>query len=634
MAELEREQADRISDVEVSMTERFTSLFEHMQEGVALHEVICDAEGRPIDYRILDVNAMYVQHTGLQRADAAGKLASELYGTGSPPYLQEFCSVGMGAPAYRFETYFAPLDRHFSISVAPLGPKAFATIFSDISLQKKQANALERIRLHQRALLDNQPHLTWLKDLEGRFLAVNQAFATACGQPSPEAVVGKTDFEVWQRGLAEVYRADDEAVIASGTQKAVEEEIVGVDGTGRWFETYKSPVFDPDGSIVGTTGVSRDISTRKRAELARLQSERKFEQVFELAPDPIAVTTMGGEMLYVNRAFCKATGFSRDEMMGRRTLDLGVWEDPLARVRAMAQLQHEGHFESVEMTLVSKSGEKRHMEMSGALIELDGGTVMITAARDITEHRLAEQQAKLAADTLAQYFKLSLDLLCIANREGRFVRLNPAWADVLGIPISELEGKQFLDLVHPEDIESTLTVMRQLAEGNNVIDFQNRFRHASGTWRWIEWRSVPDGHGLVYAVARDISRRREDEAALRAAERAAAASREQLLSVSELAHIGHFIIDFANSEVQWTPEFYRIVGIDPGSCVPTLDAGRATIHPDDLVAIEGAVEAAAKHQAATRLYNRVVRPNGEVRYCLSIIESHRIAPCRAGAAQA
>src|SRR4029079_601298 len=134
-------------------------------------------------------------------------------------------------------------------------------------------------RLAQRALLDNQPHLAWLKDVEGRFLAVNKVFAEACGLSSPELLVGKTDLDVWPRELAEAYRADDASVMASGRQKAVEEPIARVDGT-RWFETYKSPVFAPDGSIVGTTGVARDVTERKTAEQKALRAEeerRKLE---------------------------------------------------------------------------------------------------------------------------------------------------------------------------------------------------------------------------------------------------------------------------------------------------------------------------------------------------------------------
>jgi PAS domain-containing protein len=95
-------------------TERlFRSLFLHMGEGVALHEVVTDGSGHPINYRILDVNPQYEGFTGLAPERVIGKLATEAYGTAEPPYLQEFTSVGMGAPPHRFETYFPPHDRHY-----------------------------------------------------------------------------------------------------------------------------------------------------------------------------------------------------------------------------------------------------------------------------------------------------------------------------------------------------------------------------------------------------------------------------------------------------------------------------------------------------------------------------------------
>jgi two-component system, cell cycle sensor histidine kinase and response regulator CckA len=619
MDDLDSEKGDRLSDIEVSMAERFTALFEHMHEGVALHEVTCDADGRPIDYRILDINPQYEQHTGLRRADVVGKLASVAYGTESPPYLQEFCSVGLGGPPKRMEVYFPPLARHFSISVAPLGPRVFATIFFDVTLAKQQAEAIEKSRLSQRALLDNQPHLTWLKDRDGRFLAVNQAFADACGQLSPESVVGKTDLDVWPQELAEAYRADDVSVMQSGTQKVVEELIAGSDGL-QCFETYKSPVLDPDGSIVGTTGVARDITVRKRAEEARLQSERKFAQVFDLAPDPIVVSTETGELLYANRAFCRTVGMAPDEMVGRRPVELGFWSDPEFRARTIEGIRRDGHLENLEMAAVSKDGTRSIMQVSGALAELDGHNVLIIAAKDVTEHRLAEQKAQQAKDELERYFNLSLDPMCIATTEGRFLRLNPAWEQVLGYPIARMEGALFLDLVHPDDVDATHAATRKLESGQQVIDFQNRYRHADGSWRWLEWRSAPDVQGLVYAVARDITRRQQAEMALRAAEREAARSRELLLGVAELAHIGHFTIDLDTRTVTWTPELFRIHGFEPDSFVPSIEAGRARIHPEDFAVVEAAIDAAARTQTATRLHNRIVRPNGEVRHCLAIIE--------------
>jgi two-component system, cell cycle sensor histidine kinase and response regulator CckA len=481
------------------------------------------------------------------------------------------------------------------------------------------AEAIEKSRLSLRALLDNQPHLAWLKDRESRFLAVNKAFAQACGQPSPEAVVGKTDLDVWPVELAEAYRADDRAVMESGIQKMVEEQIAGVDGT-RWFETYKSPVFEPDGRIVGTTGISRDITDRKRAEEERLRSERKLGQILDLAPDPIAVINSKGEWTFANQAFCELCGYQRSEFLGRRTAELEVWEDPGAWSEMARRLSGDGHVEGTEMVLLSRDGARHHVELTATVVEFDEATSIILAGRDVTRSRVAEESARKAAETLSQYFSLSPDLLCIANHEGRFIRLNPAWEQVLGYRLGELENGSFLDLVHPDDLEPTLAAMRRLREGDQVFDYQNRYRRKDGSWRWIEWRSVPGGQGLIFAVARDITQRRLDELALREAERTAARTRERLLSVSELAHIGHFVMDFSSGAITWTPELFRIFGQDPTCFQPTIEAVRGFIFGEDLAVADGAVAAARNSGQAQRFHFRAVRPNGELRYCLSIVE--------------
>jgi PAS domain S-box-containing protein len=109
---------------------------------------------------------------------------------------------------------------------------------------------------------------------------------------------------------------------------------------------------------------------------------------------------------------------------------------------------------------------------------------------------------------------VTLDLLCIADTDGFFRRLNPQWEAVLGYSLPELEGRQFLELVHPDDQASTLAAVGALSAQKIVLDFVNRYRCKDGSYRWIEWRSYPAGN-LIYAAARDITERRKAEEALR-----------------------------------------------------------------------------------------------------------------------
>lgn len=132
---------------------------------------------------------------------------------------------------------------------------------------------------------------------------------------------------------------------------------------------------------------------------------------------------------------------------------------------------------------------------------------------------------RAATELLAQkeeidrFFSLSLDLLCIADNQGHFRKLNTAWEATLGYPLAELERARFLDFVHPDDLDATLAAMKNLSAEKPVINFVNRYRCHDGSYRWIEWRSRPYGADVVYAAARDITDRKLAEDRIIASER-------------------------------------------------------------------------------------------------------------------
>jgi PAS domain S-box-containing protein len=119
---------------------------------------------------------------------------------------------------------------------------------------------------------------------------------------------------------------------------------------------------------------------------------------------------------------------------------------------------------------------------------------------------------------LDKFFSMNLDLLCIADTEGYFLRLNPAWEKTLGFGLVELMSKPFLELVHPEDVAATRKVMRALSDGGQILNFTNRYRRKDGIYRQIVWSAAAAGD-LIYAAARDITERIEAEATIRERER-------------------------------------------------------------------------------------------------------------------
>jgi len=123
----------------------------------------------------------------------------------------------------------------------------------------------------QKAVLDTIPDIVWLKDKDSKFLAVNEAFAKACGK-AKEELIGTSDFDFWPHDLAQRYRDDDIEVMRSGRKKVIEETLVHSGNEQVWIETIKSPVYADGGQVIGTVGISRNVTERKRAQ-QRVETE-------------------------------------------------------------------------------------------------------------------------------------------------------------------------------------------------------------------------------------------------------------------------------------------------------------------------------------------------------------------------
>jgi PAS domain S-box-containing protein len=201
---------------------QFRSLFENMSEGVALHEMIHNENGIAADYRILDVNRAFEKITGISGLRAKGTLASELYGTGTAPYLTEFNEVILTGKSFSFETYFKEMNKDFSISVTLFKPGYFATIFMDITQRKKseaEAQTMAEIAENSRqdilSILEDemQVHQELIDSEEkfsvsfmtspyaisisrpdnGQFIEINDAFCTISGFTREETL---NDFSI------------------------------------------------------------------------------------------------------------------------------------------------------------------------------------------------------------------------------------------------------------------------------------------------------------------------------------------------------------------------------------------------------------------------------------------------------
>jgi len=264
--------------------EIFRSLYLHMVEGVALHELVCDGEGNPTNYRILDVNPQFDGYVGISGSEAIGKLATEAYGTTEAPYLAEFSRATLSGTPTRFETHFAPFDRFYDISVVPFGTRQFATIFLDISERRRSERALRESEWY----LQRAQHIAHIGSY--RF---DIAKGTWRSSESLDVLFGIENG--FQRDLAgwlslvhheereEMHRYLVEDVVRAGHDFDRRYRIVRAnDGSVRWVHGMGELERDASGQPIVMVGIIQDITEQRNLEQQMLHSQ-KLESLGVLA---------------------------------------------------------------------------------------------------------------------------------------------------------------------------------------------------------------------------------------------------------------------------------------------------------------------------------------------------------------
>ncbi|MEB3212598.1 MAG: PAS domain S-box protein, partial [Leptolyngbyaceae bacterium] len=480
-------------------------------------------------------------------------------------------------------------------------------IFRDITARKEAEQELQRREARYRGLLEAAPDAILLADLQGNILEANQQAETLLGYPLAEL----TTMHFSQLHPAEALtraRHNFAEIVQKQRTQVLDEIFRRVDGTTVPVD-ITATVIDLNGETL-VQGIFRDISERKAIEQALQESRQFLQTVLDTVPLRVFWKDRESRYLGANARFLADAALSSEaDILGKNDFDMPWTEAEAEAYRAddlSVMKSGEAKLGIIE-TQYQQDGKTIWLETNKLpLRNLTGDVIGVLGTyQDITDRRNEQVALQQRTAELDRFFSLALELLCIATLEGRFIRLNHQWEKVLDYPLWDLEGAEFIDFVHPEDVEMTLQAMQRLEQGEEIMGFTNRYRCRDGSYRWIEWTSTPS-NGLIYAAARDITERKQAEMEWQSLT-------NRLTLALQAGAYGTWDWDLVNDAL-WDERMYEIYGIQDLGRSVSYQEWRDCVHPDDINWIEAQFETALQNRTPFQAEFRIWRMDGELRW--------------------
>jgi len=277
----------------------------------------------------------------------------------------------------------------------------------------------------------------------------------------------------------------------------------------------------PSGVIVLYLAVVTDITGKvyNPRDVARLLSRASTAPVFGLFDTLLGYGIAGGSLVSYDQLGAQAAKLILGMLANPRSLTTSktVLEVPSVRMFDWQQLRHWSLDEealpegSIVINRQATLWDHKYL-IIGSLAFILGQSLLILGLLVQKRRRhSAEQSLREKSEELDNFFSVDLDLLCIADTGGYFLRLNPVWEKVLGYSLAELTSRRYVEFVHPDDVAATLDAMQALSSQQRVVNFTNRYRTKNGSYRHVLWSAVAVAN-RVFAAARDITERLQAEA--------------------------------------------------------------------------------------------------------------------------
>jgi PAS domain S-box-containing protein len=254
--------------------------------------------------------------------------------------------------------------------------------------------------------------------------------------------------------------------------KGEEIRIRRADGSKTYFAINSAPIRDQEGRVVSVVTTFVDVAERRRAEAALRESEERFSKAFRASPDGLVISRIAdGVILEVNDSFVSQFGHARNDLIGKSTMEVGLYKDSSDRQRALAILKEKNYVRDFEFVAKRKSGETRLINFSAEPLELEGEPCWLTIVRDITERKRAEEalrnseeQARRQLAQIEAIYATAPVGLCFVDAELRFISINERLAEINGRTVEEHMGRTIREVLSPEVADTVEPVMRRVIE--------------------------------------------------------------------------------------------------------------------------------------------------------------------------
>jgi diguanylate cyclase (GGDEF)-like protein/PAS domain S-box-containing protein len=327
-------------------------------------------------------------------------------------------------------------------------------------------------------------------------------------------------------------------------------------------------------------GIYRNITQLKRTLEALRASEEKFSLAFRSAPGPATISRVAdGQLLEVNDAFVAIMGYAREEVLGRSSLDLGIWAEPHQRERMRALVERDGMVRDFEYTFRTKTGELRAGLFSADLVELAGESCLLGLTNDITERKRAEEALRESEERYRTVLETIEDGYYELDTSGRLLACNAALERLLGRPAGQLVGLTYREFMDAENAAHVNGVLSEVYASGTAQRTEWQVSRADGQARGVEASIAPvhDAAGWIVGyrgMMRDVTERQLTEQALRESE-------ERYALAARGSNDGLWDWDLVRGGVYYSLRWKGMLGYGSSEVGPTLEDWLERVHPED-----------------------------------------------------